>query len=122
MKRTCSLLLFGVVSLGLAAQDTPHSGHVAERVNALRNAGMTFRNVSLFTPVERSAASDALWEDAVTQARVVRLDRAATSTLLSARSEHISMQLPTEQGSLIVDLERVDITTDDFQVTEASTG
>ncbi len=122
MKRPFTLLFPALLALGAAAQSGPHNGHVAEHMNTLRQAGVDFREIPLFTAVERTATSDALWESAVTQAKVVRLDRAATAMLLGSRNEHISLTLPTEVGTMTFDLERVDITTEDFQVTQASTG
>ena len=122
MERPFTLLFSGLLALGSTAQSGPHNGRVAEHMNTLRQAGVDFREIPLFTDVQRSATSDALWEAAVTQAKVVRLDRSATAMLLDSRNEHISLTLPTEVGTMTVDLERVDITTEDFQVTQASTG
>ncbi|MBL7940940.1 MAG: fibronectin type III domain-containing protein [Flavobacteriales bacterium] len=122
MERPFTLLFSGLLAWGSAAQSGPHTGRVAEHMNTLRQAGVDFREIPLFTDVQRSATSDALWQAEVTRATVVRLDRSATAMLLGARNEHISLTLPAEIGTVTVDLERVDITTEDFQVTQASTG
>ena len=122
MQRLTTLLAFGLGALGLAAQTPARIAHVAERVEELRRTGVEFRTIPMFATQPRSVATDALWQEAVTQATVVRLDRSVTSTLLVSRADHISLDLPTEAGVLTVDLERVDITTADFQVTLASTG
>ncbi len=122
MQRLTTLLAFGLGALGLAAQTPTRVAHVAERVEELRRTGVEFRTIPMFATQPRSVATDALWQEAVTQATVVRLDRSVTSTLLVSRADHISLDLPTEAGVLTVDLERVDITTADFQVTLASTG
>jgi len=122
MKRPFSLLSLCLFVLGASAQSGQHNGRVAEHMNTLRVTGVDFREIPLFTERPRSASSDALWQEELTQAVVVRLDRSATAMLLGSRKDHISLALPTEVGTMTLDLERVDITTDDFQVTQASTG
>ncbi|MBL7952261.1 MAG: fibronectin type III domain-containing protein [Flavobacteriales bacterium] len=117
-----TLLAWGFAALSLNAQTNQRTARVAERMEELHRSGVEFRHVPLFSLMERSAESDALWENAVTQATVVRLDRSVTSTLMVSRSAYISLELPAESAPIIVDLERVDITTADFQVTLASTG
>ncbi len=121
MRRSILLLVTGLLVLGGSAQ-TVHSGQVAEGISAKVAAGVRFSAVQLFRPVPRSAQADARWERALTKATVLRMDHNATSGLLAARSAFISLELPTETGVMTIDLERVDITTDDFTVVKASNG
>src|SRR5436190_2751424 len=121
-RRSLLSLAMGLFVLFASAQTASRSGYVSEGIIAERAAGVRFNPVSLFSSPPRSAQTDALWERALTMARVLRVDHGATVSLLAGRPSFISMELPTETGTLTVDLERTDITTDDFSVVVASTG
>lgn len=122
MQRILTLLPSVSFAILVSAQTGHRNGRIAERIDELRAAGIEFTTVPLFTSVERSVAQDQRWSQALRAAEVVRLDRAVASTLLTARSSTISLSLPEAGSTIILDLERVEITTDDFQVTLASTG
>lgn len=122
MKRPITLLASLFLALLASGRSDHHTGRIAERIQELRSAGASFGPVSLFTAVERSEQSEHRWSRALQAAHVLRLDHAATSALLASRSRTISLSLPEGSDVVILDLERVDITPDDFQVTLASTG
>ena len=117
MKRSLLLLATGL-TIGAASAG---SGQVPEHILALRSAGVDFHAVTLFNSVARSAATTALWDRACADALVIQLDPSANAALIGDRPEHIALQLPSTGSPLTADLERVDITTDDFSVMQAST-
>lgn len=122
MQRSLTLLSLIALPLALCAQNIHRSGRVAERMEELRATGATFRTIPLFTTLPRSAASDQRWQGALRAGTLMRLDRGAVATLLNAREERVTLQLAETAETITVDLERVDITAEDFEVTLASTG
>ncbi|MBX2974428.1 MAG: hypothetical protein KF797_15130, partial [Flavobacteriales bacterium] len=122
MKRIPTLLPMLLFAAVASAQHSAPHGLVAERVEHIRNTGARFRTVPLFNTMDRSAATDQRWSRALNAAEVIRLDRSATAALLQSRDLYVSLELPERGSTIVLDLERVDIITDDFQVTLASTG
>ncbi|MEO8588672.1 MAG: M12 family metallo-peptidase [Flavobacteriales bacterium] len=122
MRRYLLLLATSIIVLVAPAQSIDHHGFVSQRISAKRAAGVRFNAVQLFTNMERSTQTDALWERALTKANVLRMDHNATVALLASRPAFIALELPTGTGTITVDLERIDITSDDFSLVIASTG
>jgi hypothetical protein len=88
----------------------------------LREVGVRFEPVSLFRPVGRSSATDALWQRAVTDAEVLQLDVQAAQLLLREPLRYMALELNTSEGDLTLDLELVDILTDEFSVLTPNAG
>lgn len=108
------LFLFSVVAVA--------QGRVAERITSLAAQGTRFQPMELLTAVERSSATDALWNKALTEADVLMLDEAAVLRSIRSAPAMIAMQLPVTGGVFTLDLERVDLFTEGFQVRVASSG
>ncbi len=108
-----SIFLVGLLALGmdLSAQS---AGRVAERISHVRENGTRFQPISLLQRLERSAVNDALWSEAVTFADVLQLDAQATVGLLRSPEEFILMEIPSGAGNLHLELQRTEITSDDF--------
>jgi hypothetical protein len=101
---------------GQAAQ-----GRVAARIAEARSSAV-FAPVRLFEAEPRNTAQDALWRDALRDCQVLRYDMQAAAALLGQRAAHIALELPFPEGPAVVDLERVEITADGFQVRVSSEG
>ncbi|MEX1132432.1 MAG: fibronectin type III domain-containing protein [Flavobacteriales bacterium] len=110
-------LVLALFSVGGFAQ-----GQVAQRIAALSEKGTRFQPVELFTSVERSPATDALWDKALTEANVLALDEAAALNSIRTATAMIALQLPRTGGVFTLDLERVELFAEGFQVRVASTG
>ena len=106
----------------LAASTLIAQGRVEEHIHQLRDRGVRFQPVDLFAIVPSTPAIDARWSDALAKAAVLRMDGARISALLDQRPEHVALVLPTAEGEVVLDLERTDLTTDDFVVRTASGG
>lgn len=117
MRKTI-LFLSALLGFQLSAQH----GRVGTRIDDLRASGTRFTPVQLFALEAATRENSALWNKACSRADVLRLDAAATSSLLASRPEHISFMLPTSQGTIVIDLQQADAVTDDFTVRVASTG
>lgn len=119
MKHLVTALAFGALSTAALAQSG--SGQVAQHIEELRTTVGSFQPVSLFTAAERSATTDALWDREITRASVLQLNTSDVSSLLREGLEQVAFELPFEGGTIVLDLERVRITADDFSVVQAST-
>ncbi len=115
---TAALLICG--AMAQQARTTP--GFVSQRIALLSASGVNFQHAALLAPVAKSAATDALWKNNMHKADVFSIDAGRMAHLLVQRPAFIALDIPTSDGTLSLDLERVDITTDDFSVTSASTG
>ncbi|MBK8497935.1 MAG: fibronectin type III domain-containing protein [Flavobacteriales bacterium] len=96
-------------------------GRVADRIQDRRAAGSSFLPVQLFQSVTASPVTDALWNAACTQASVLRYNTVAGNALLRDRTPFIAVEVSDAQGAQVLDLERVDITSQGFGVRLAST-
>ncbi len=92
-------------------------GRVAERIGALKTQGIQFRPFDLFDRIEASPANDTLWMKACTKAEVLRFDPAVAATLLASGPEHIALAIPSVEGSILLDLQKVNVTSPDFEIT-----
>lgn len=118
-RMTRILIAFFLVVHGssLTAQ---YTGRVAESIIALREQGAAFPSRALFQPVQRSANTETRWSSALAEAEALLLDERASAAILSERPTHFAMGLPSSEGTITLDLERVELFTSDFQVTQAS--
>ncbi|MGB6047350.1 MAG: M12 family metallo-peptidase [Flavobacteriales bacterium] len=99
----------------------PSGGLVSKHIQAIQSRGLAFEPVELFSPVQASAATNALWSRACYQATVLRFAPSRVADLLGRQPQHISLSIPGANGPVVMDLEKVDITTSDFRVVQAST-
>lgn len=111
-----ALLFLPLWVFGQSAQ-----GRVAARIAEARSSA-AFAPVRLFAAAQRTAAHDALWRAALRDCQVLRYDRQAAEALLRQRAARIALELPFPEGPAVVDLERVEITADGFQVRVSSDG
>lgn len=118
MKRTFYTMLTSCALL--AAHTLFAQGRVEEHIHQLRDRGVRFQPVNLFAMVPPAPAIDARWQDVLAKAAVLRMDGPRVTALLAQRPEHMALVLPTAEGDVVLDLERTDITTDDFVVRTAS--
>ena len=102
------------------AQSGP--GQVAQRIGDLHGSGGTFQPVTLFAEASRTAATDALWDRTIADAEVLQLQLAGAAALLLEGPALVAFELPFWNGTVILDVERVSIATDDFSVVQASSG
>ena len=116
---TISLFLSCAMAFGQA--QTSRIGRVAQQVEALRSARVTFAPIALVGRVAADAATEALWNTACRRAEVLRYDRSAAQRLIADGAEHIALTIPSAQGDVVLDLFRADVLTEDFVVREAST-
>lgn len=116
-----SSLLFLVLAIGLGlGSHAQGPGQVAQHIQALQGAGKPFPSASLFEMEQPTPSSDLLWQSALTRADVLRLDAARIPLLTAMAGTTVAMELPSQEGTLILDLERVDIVTDEFKVVTSS--
>lgn len=97
-------------------------GLVPQRIQALRQAGATFEPVALFTSARANDERDARWRQDVDQAVLLTPARTSMDELIARRPQTMRMELPMDQGTVALDVERTDIVTDDFSLVIASTG
>jgi hypothetical protein len=123
MIRSSVLVVAVLLLVGLSAfAQTVQSGEVARRHTALVNKGVRFAPVQLFERVPTDAATSGLWSGALAKAEVFRMDPLKVVELLGEQPEHIALELPSVAGSVVLELQRTKITTDDFVVSTASRG
>ncbi len=106
----------------LHAQIPERLGRVAERIAMLRDQAADFRTALLFQAVPPSEKIDALWDQAVRHADVMRFEAVAAAELLLQRPERIALDLPTAAGTITIDLQQVDLTANELAVQVTSTG
>lgn len=121
MIRRSALFFFSLFLLFAANGQGPSGGLVSMHIQAIQSRGVAFEPVELFSPVAPSAATDALWSRACYRATVLRFDQTKAAVLLGRQPQHISLSVPGANGPVVMDLEKVDITTSDFRVVQAST-
>jgi hypothetical protein len=109
-------LLFQQMGLARSAP-----GQVGQRIMALQAEGMYFEPVTLFER-HTEPESNALWSRALAKATVLRWDHEAVKALVRDPQHYMALELPTAQGTWILDLEHTVITTPDAQVVQASNG
>jgi hypothetical protein len=122
MRSLLSGIFLVVMALAASGQQTNRIGQVPQHILDLRTSGVRFAPVSLLRSVVPSAKTDALWSDACRAAEVLSYDRVAGEALIAAHPEHISLSLPTPNGSIVLDLERTSAIMDDLVVRQASDG
>ncbi len=110
------LLLFTLYGQG------PSAGLVSEHIAALQSRGVAFEPVALFSSVPQSPATDALWSRACYRAVVMRFDPARAADILGRKPQHVQLTVPGANGPVVMDLEKVSITSDDYSVVQASSG
>ncbi|MEO7081552.1 MAG: M12 family metallo-peptidase, partial [Flavobacteriales bacterium] len=121
IRRSTTFFLSIFLLLNLFGQ-ARSGGLVSEHVQALMSKGVAFEPVELFSPVAASPVADALWLRACYRASVVRLEPTLAARLLERQPPYISLSVPGANGAVVMDLEKVEITTSDFRVVQASTG
>jgi len=104
------------------SQEAHHGGLVAKRIELLTAKGTRFVPVDLFKVVPSSSSTDALWKDACKAATLLQLDATKCTELIAEVDAFIRLTLPSPTGNVVLELERIDITTDDFSLIAASTG
>jgi hypothetical protein len=119
VKRIVAIVLPFVLACGASAQGR---GLVDKHIQELRSKGVRFQPVQLFGTVVPTSATNALWEKEVSSAHVLRLDREAAQRLITGSSPHITLEFPGTTGTVLLDLERTELSTDRLIVRLASTG
>lgn len=119
VKRIVAIVLPFVLACSLAAQGR---GLMDKHIQELRSKGVRFQPVQLFGTVAPNSASNALWANEVSRADVVRYDREAGQRLIGSGAPHITLELPGAEGTVLLDLERTELSTDQLIVRLASTG
>ncbi|HRH68979.1 MAG TPA: M12 family metallo-peptidase [Flavobacteriales bacterium] len=114
------LLFVSTFILGSAL--SARSGQVSDRILALQAKGARFVPVRLFETVHSDARTTQRWNGALQKATVLRPDVEAMDAVRTRMPEYMALELPTDAGSIILDLARTTITTDDFSVLTASGG
>lgn len=119
VKRIVAIVLPFGMACGVSAQGR---GLVDKHIQELRSKGVRFQPVQLFGTVAPNSASNALWANEVSRADVVRYDREAGQRLIGSGAPHITLELPGAGGTVLLDLERTELSTDQLVVRSASTG
>ncbi len=96
------------------------SGQVAARIEGLRAKGVRFEPVVLLQREAASAATDARWSGDLKKATLLNFVPDIGLALSLRGPGFISVELPGDDGTMILDLERVQVTTDDFKISTAS--
>lgn len=107
-------------ALLLATFAFPKGGQLSERVRTLQQQGVRFQTVGLFEALPSTPARDELWQTELTKAQLLALDMGSVQRALSARPLHMAFQVPGPSGTMVLDLVRTEVTTDDFRLTTAS--
>lgn len=97
-------------------------GAVSQRVETLSAAGVSFEPMQLFTPAAGGPAVDTLGQRAVSKRTLLQLDREVARDIANGQRNYISLVLPTLEGPMVLDLERVDITAEGFRLVSRSRG
>lgn len=87
---------------------------------ALKEKGVRFQPIQLFTMVPRTAATEKLWAAAVKDGTVLQLDEQALRAIGGNAPMYATLEMPSNNGTIILDLVRTQITTADFKVNTAS--
>ena len=119
VKRIVAIVLPFVLACGASAQGR---GLVDKHIQELRSKGVRFQPVQLFGTVLPTSVTNALWEKEVSSAQVLRLDREAAQRLITSSSPYITLEFPGTTGTVLLDLERTELSTDRLIVRLASTG
>lgn len=113
-----SYLLMASLILALSPLSA-RTGQVSDRIMALKEQGVRFGAVQLFRAEPANEAVDRRWKGALRAAQVLRFDPSALATVVRGAPDHIALELPG-RTLLVLDLQRITITTDDFVLSTAS--
>ena len=117
MRTTLILLL----QLMVAFQMHARTGQVADRVMALKEKGVQFQPVQLFSAMPKTAETNKLWAAAIKEGTVLQLNDRATRAIIDGNAPmYATLELPSTNGTIILDLVRTQITTEDFKVNTGS--
>lgn len=116
MKNLLLFLLLVLVANSLHA----HSGKVPECVAALKNNGAIFKPVQLFTMFSATMDLEGRWKDTLRAADVLQLDLNTASRSGTDVGICLALEIPSSYGSIVLDLIRTQITSDDFKVNTSS--
>ena len=118
-------LILWVLATGAArAQEAPcldRAARPSQLVDNARAAGQTFGIVDLLRAKATVASSrDLVLRDALSAGTVLAIDREAQAALLKAAPKTMTLRLPALEGTVELELVKVDIFTPDFRVTTSS--
>ncbi|SHK00830.1 M12 family metallo-peptidase [Epilithonimonas mollis] len=112
MKTKLQLLFFGLLGLlGFAQSLKP----VAKEVADLQMRKVNFEKITLFTK-EESGQKMAKYQQAAADISVLKLNRSHLSKIVSQKPQALEMTYPFENGNLTVELVKVDIFSNDFNL------
>ncbi|MBL7952262.1 MAG: fibronectin type III domain-containing protein [Flavobacteriales bacterium] len=106
------------ITLSLVGTLSAKSGQVSARIQRSMDAGKRFVPAQVFAPVDQDAALRARWSQALKEATVLSPNRERLRAM--ARETRISLELPITGGSLVLDLEQVELTSGGLVVRTAS--
>jgi hypothetical protein len=115
-----TLLLIQFIALSALGLSQAQSGQVSERIDALREHGVVFVKVDPIKKVAASRLTDELWNKAVSNATVLEFNAPDLMSIVQAGPAHMALDLPVENGTILLDLVRTDITASGFKVALAS--
>lgn len=111
-----------VLLLHEQAQGQRWGGHVAARIQALHERGVTFLPVDLVGEAVADDRTTARWQEATARATVLSLRAEAVALVLRGAAPAMTVTLPTPDGPLTLELERWQPLADGFTVTTATRG
>ncbi len=115
-----------VLAACLVLAATVSGQHRSEQRVAARVAGQkalsAFTRSAPFTPAGATSQRDALVGPVVADATFLTASRTALAGMLAQPAEHLTLEIPTADGVLELDLVRAEIHSTGFSVVAASTG
>jgi len=122
MIRRSAISFFAFLLLFSLYGQAPSGGLVSKHIAALQSRGVAFEQVALFSTVPQSPATDALWSRACYRAVVMRFDPVRAADILGRMPQHVRLTVPGANGPVVMDLEKVSITSVDYSVVLGSSG
>ncbi len=119
MMRTFLFSSAVLIGLTAVAQTLQESGLVSANIQSVREAGQPFRSVGL-VPSSIDITSIAGLSRAVETPHLFTLDLAGMVDMLADRPLYVTLEIPSAEGTLLLDLQKVDITASGFVVTRSS--
>jgi len=118
MKRILMIVvaLFSVVGF---SQNQPHKPN--QRIQQEKASGATFENLNLFTVIDHQKTQEKI-PSALKEYTVFSFDQKKIDPFRAKAPRTMNLQIPGQKSGMSLELVKVDITTDDFEITEMPSG
>ncbi len=118
MKRILMIVvaLFSVVGF---SQNQPHKPN--QRIQQEKASGATFENLNLFTVIDHQKTQEQIPSE-LKEYTVFSFDQKKIDPFRAKAPRTMNLQIPGQKSGMSLELVKVDITTDDFEITEMPSG